>query len=117
MQKTATAFLQSLESKGIVLGLSRTKRFLKLFGNPQQSFASIHIAGSKGKGSTLFFVTEEPDGGPIVAQNAVEIAENETFDSLKEKVLAAEQEVILKAIKLFQADKLKVVGNKAMVVE
>ncbi len=71
--------------------------------------------GCKVSGCSLFFVTEEPDGGPIIAQKTVEILENETVDSLKEKVQAAEQEVILRAIKLFQQGKLKVEGNKVKV--
>lgn len=33
-------------------GLDRILKFCKYLGNPQQSFASIHIAGTNGKGST-----------------------------------------------------------------
>ena len=36
----------------IKLGLERTKEFLNLLGNPQDSFPIIHIAGTNGKGST-----------------------------------------------------------------
>ena len=36
--------------------LDRMKQLLKHFGNPQESFRSIHIAGSKGKGSTAMFL-------------------------------------------------------------
>ncbi len=34
-----------------VFDLSRVRKLLALLGNPQESFASIHIAGTKGKGS------------------------------------------------------------------
>lgn len=74
-------------------------------------------AGCKISGCTLFIVTEEPDAGPIVAQKAVEISEHETVDSLKEKVQAAEQAVLLKAIKLFAEKKLVVEGKKVKVLE
>jgi phosphoribosylglycinamide formyltransferase-1 len=74
-------------------------------------------AGCKVSGCSLFFVTSEPDAGPIIAQRAVPISENETVDSLKEKVQKAEQEVILNAIKLFAAGKLRVEGNKVRVLQ
>ncbi|MCX6799290.1 MAG: phosphoribosylglycinamide formyltransferase [Candidatus Diapherotrites archaeon] len=74
-------------------------------------------AGCKASGCTLFFVTANPDAGPIIAQKAVEVAEGETVDSLKEKVQRAEQDVILKAIKLFANGKLKVEGNKVKVLK
>lgn len=37
------------------LGLKRMKEFLRRIGNPHQSFPSIHIAGTSGKGSTALF--------------------------------------------------------------
>ncbi len=36
--------------------LDRMKQLLKHFGNPEKSFKCIHIAGSKGKGSTAMFL-------------------------------------------------------------
>lgn len=38
------------------LGLERIKSFLQFIGNPQEELKVIHIAGSKGKGSTCAFV-------------------------------------------------------------
>lgn len=38
------------------LGLQRIKSFLQFIGNPQEELKVIHIAGSKGKGSTCVFV-------------------------------------------------------------
>lgn len=38
------------------LKLERIEEFLALLGNPQDSFKSIHVAGSKGKGSTSAFI-------------------------------------------------------------
>jgi dihydrofolate synthase/folylpolyglutamate synthase len=38
------------------LGLQRIKSFLQFIGNPQEELKTIHIAGSKGKGSTCAFV-------------------------------------------------------------
>src|SRR3989344_2863607 len=38
------------------LGLSRIKHLLKLLGNPQEKFKSIHVAGTSGKGSTAYYI-------------------------------------------------------------
>src|SRR3989344_5446056 len=38
------------------LGLERIKYLLKLLGNPQNKFKSIHVAGTSGKGSTAHYL-------------------------------------------------------------
>jgi len=73
--------------------------------------------GCKITGCTLHFVDESIDCGPIIMQKAVEIAENETADSLKEKVQKAEQEIILKAIDLFDKGKIKIKWNKVKILQ
>ena len=45
-------YLYTLRSLGIKLGLSNTKKLMGLLGEPQNSFHSVHIAGTNGKGST-----------------------------------------------------------------
>ncbi|MDD4981899.1 MAG: folylpolyglutamate synthase/dihydrofolate synthase family protein [Candidatus Omnitrophota bacterium] len=39
-----------------LLGLKRIKGFLKFLGNPQKGIRFIHVAGTKGKGSTCVFI-------------------------------------------------------------
>jgi formyltetrahydrofolate-dependent phosphoribosylglycinamide formyltransferase len=73
--------------------------------------------GAKVSGCTLHFVTEDVDAGPIIAQKAVTVDENETVDSLKDKVQAAEQEVFLKAIKQFAQNKLKVEDKRVKILD
>lgn len=50
------AFLCSLDRFGILLGLENITNLLNSIGNPQESFQSVHITGSKGKGSTASFL-------------------------------------------------------------
>jgi len=45
-------YLFALERRGIKVGLEHTYQLLGQIGNPQQSFNSIHVAGTNGKGST-----------------------------------------------------------------
>jgi len=46
-------YLNSFGRFGIKLGLSRTSGLLRLLGNPQDDFKSIHLAGTNGKGSVV----------------------------------------------------------------
>jgi phosphoribosylglycinamide formyltransferase-1 len=86
-------------------------------GMDKEVHKTILDYGVKVSGCTLHFVTEDVDAGPIIAQKAVEIDENETVDSLKEKVQKAEQEIILKAINWFKDGKLKVEGRRVRILE
>lgn len=72
--------------------------------------------GCKITGCTLHFVDEKLDAGPIILQKAVEVYDNDTVETLKEKVQKAEQEIILKGIRLFMEGKLKVEGNKVKIL-
>ena len=45
-------YLYDLQRLGIKVGLEHTEKLLFECGNPQESFRSIHIAGTNGKGST-----------------------------------------------------------------
>lgn len=51
----AIEYLFSLRHHGIKFGLANTVSLLRLLGNPQKSFRSVHIAGTNGKGSTAAF--------------------------------------------------------------
>jgi dihydrofolate synthase/folylpolyglutamate synthase len=46
-------YLYGMEKFGIKLGLENVSKFLSKLGHPQDSFDSIHIAGTNGKGSTV----------------------------------------------------------------
>lgn len=66
-------------------------------------------------GATLHFVDEGKDTGPIILQKEVKISDNETVDSLKEKVQKAEQDIIIRAIDLYSKNKIKVKNNKVVI--
>ncbi len=48
----------NLERFGIKLGLDNMREFLDRIGNPQNSFRSIHVTGTNGKGSVCTFLAE-----------------------------------------------------------
>ena len=66
-------------------------------------------------GASLIFIDEGADTGPIILQKEVKVEENETVDTLKEKVQKAEQEIIIKGIELFRDNKIKVEGHKVTI--
>lgn len=49
-------YLQNLTLHGVKLGLANIRAMMKAAGNPQDTYPSIHIAGTNGKGSTLAFL-------------------------------------------------------------
>jgi dihydrofolate synthase/folylpolyglutamate synthase len=55
------SFIVKLDKKGYQSkdwGLSRTKRFLQFLDNPQEKIQIFHIAGTSGKGSTSFLISQ-----------------------------------------------------------
>ena len=68
--------------------------------------------GVKVTGATVHFVNEEPDGGPIVLQKAVDIQEGDTPEILQKRVMEqAEWKILPQAVSLVCQDKLTVEGR------
>ena len=86
-------------------------------GMDKDVHAEVLKARVKETGCTLHFVTENVDTGPIIMQKKVDIAENETVDSLKEKVQKAEQEIIVKVLKLYEQGKIKIENEEVTISE
>ena len=51
-------------------------------------------------GATVHFVTPEMDSGPIVAQGAIAVRDDDTADTLAARVLAIEHEIYPRALRL-----------------
>ncbi len=71
--------------------------------------------GAKVTGVTIHFVDEKMDHGPMIMQEAIKVAEDETLESLAEKIHSVEHKIYPKAIALFAQGKLKVKGRKVTV--
>lgn len=57
--------------------------------------------GAKLSGATVHFVDENTDTGPIILQEAVEVLEDDTPETLAKRVLTVEHRLIVKAAELF----------------
>lgn len=78
---------------------------LEKYGGEGFYGGNVHEAVLKGKekvtGCTIHMVTEDVDMGPVIAQKKVEIESDDTVDTLKEKVQAAEKELYPDVIRKF----------------
>ncbi|HYD78688.1 MAG TPA: phosphoribosylglycinamide formyltransferase [Paucimonas sp.] len=72
-------------------------------------------AGVKLHGATVHFVTAELDHGPIVAQAAVPVLDDDTEGSLSARVLEQEHIMYPRAVRWFIEGKLTVEGNRVRV--
>lgn len=107
-------FLKAFENRAMNIHPSLLPSFKGWDTNVHQE---VLDEGCKVSGCSLFFVTSEPDAGPIVAQKAVPVADGETVDSLKEKVQKAEGEVLVEAARKFGQGKIKVEGKIVRVLK
>jgi phosphoribosylglycinamide formyltransferase-1 len=74
--------------------------------------------GVKITGATVHFVNEEPDGGPIVLQKAVQVLEGDTPELLQRRVMEQAEWVILpRAVSLFCQGRLRVEGRRVTILE
>jgi phosphoribosylglycinamide formyltransferase 1 len=79
-------------------------RFVNTHPALSPSFPGMHGAadaleyGVKVTGCTLFFVDEGVDTGPIIAQRAVEVADDDTAETLHERIKVAERAMLVETI-------------------
>jgi phosphoribosylglycinamide formyltransferase-1 len=73
--------------------------------------------GVKITGVTVHFADEEFDRGPIICQEPVRIAEDDTLESLEAKIHAAEHRLLPHAIKLIAEGRVTVDGRKVHIRE
>ena len=72
-------------------------------------------AGVLESGCTVHFVDHGVDTGPIIMQKTVAIDENETEETLAEKILHLEHQILPKALHLLTSHKLKIVEGKVII--
>ena len=74
--------------------------------------------GVKVSGATVHFVTEECDGGPIIAQKCVPVLEGDTPEILQKRIMTeAEWKLLPQAVSLFCQGRLKVEGRHVIIKE
>ena len=67
-------------------------------------------------GATVHFVSEECDGGPIIAQKAVEVCTDDTPETLQKRIMEqAEWKLLPEAVKLFCEGRSTVEGRTVII--
>lgn len=73
--------------------------------------------GVKLSGATVHFVDEEADTGPIIIQKPVQVSYEDTAESLQEKILKIEHEILPLAVKYYCDGRIQVMGRKVNIKE
>ncbi|HEX9196474.1 MAG TPA: phosphoribosylglycinamide formyltransferase [Candidatus Bathyarchaeia archaeon] len=68
--------------------------------------------GVKVSGATVHFAAKDVDSGPIILQAPVPVRDDDTVDTLSERILRQEHRIYPEAIRLFTEGKLKVEGRR-----
>ena len=72
--------------------------------------------GVKLSGATVHFVSEECDGGPIIAQKAVEVRPDDTPEVLQKRIMEqAEWKLLPEAVRAFCEDRITVEGRTVII--
>ena len=89
-----------------------------------KGFYGLHVHeealkyGVKLSGATVHFVSKECDGGPIIAQKAVAVREDDTPETLQRRIMEeAEWKLLPQAVALFCQDRLEVEGRIVKIKE
>lgn len=72
--------------------------------------------GVKITGATVHFVELEPDAGPIIAQKAVEIKDDDTPETLQKRVMEEAEWILMPlAVKLYAENRLEIVNRRVKI--
>ena len=83
-----------------------------------QGFYGLHVHeealryGVKLSGATVHFVSAECDGGPIIAQKAVEVLPDDTPETLQKRIMEQAEWILLPAaVRAFCDDRIRIDGR------
>jgi len=72
-------------------------------------------AGVKISGATVHFVVPEADTGPIIAQAAVPVRDDDTAETLAARVLEVEHRIYPLALRLLAEGRVKMIGGRCLI--
>lgn len=93
-------------------------RIINIHPSLLPSFKGLHVqrqaidSGARISGATVHLVTEDLDAGPIVAQGAVPVRQDDTADSLAARILKVEHELYPLALRWFGERRVTVEGRR-----
>ncbi len=87
------------------------------------SFPGLHAQkqaveyGVRYSGATVHFVWEEVDAGPIILQAVVPVYQDDTEETLAERILEQEHRIYPEAVRLYFEGRLEVRGRKVYILD
>lgn len=76
--------------------------------------AQAVVYGVKVSGCTVHFVDENLDAGPIIVQRAVPVRDDDTADTLSERILEQEHEAYVEALVKLRNQRFRVEGRRVV---
>nr|MDO8082367.1 phosphoribosylglycinamide formyltransferase [Candidatus Freyarchaeota archaeon] len=73
--------------------------------------------GVKYTGATVHFLDAEMDHGPIIIQDIVPVYDDDTEETLSDRILEKEHKIYVEAVKLFVEGKLSVEGRRVKILK
>lgn len=104
----APAFVRHWQGKAINVHPS----LLPAFGKSLHAQAEALAHGVKVAGCTVHFITEDVDGGPIIAQAAVPVLPEDDLSSLSARILEQEHRLLPEAVRAYALGRLHVDGRR-----
>src|SRR5271154_3492027 len=71
--------------------------------------------GVKFAGCTVHFVDENLDAGPIILQDAVAIRDDDTVETLSERILAEEHRIYTEAVRIILEGRFRIEGRRVLI--
>lgn len=68
-------------------------------------------------GSTMHFVVEEADFGPVIKRVEIPLKPNDTLESFEQRLLVAENQLVIDVVDLFAQDKISIVNGRVKIKE
>lgn len=78
---------------------------------------AVLASGVKLTGATVHLSDDQYDTGPILLQEAVPVLEDDTLESLAERVQAAERRLLPRAVQLFAEGRVRVEGHRTRILD
>jgi phosphoribosylglycinamide formyltransferase 1 len=85
------------------------------------SFPGLHVQqkaidwGVRFSGATVHFVSEEVDMGPIIIQAVVPVLQDDTEETLSDRILIEEHKIYPEAVRLFFEGRVEVRGRRVFI--
>jgi phosphoribosylglycinamide formyltransferase-1 len=85
------------------------------------SFPGLHVQkkaidwGVRYSGATVHFVTEDVDMGPIIVQAVVPVIQDDTEETLSDRILKEEHKIYSEAVRLYFEGRLEVRGRRVFI--